>query len=46
MTVFATLAEAKRAGFEVYERTAEGYLVRAKTTKGWVLALVRTVRKP
>ncbi|HEV3156445.1 MAG TPA: hypothetical protein VGZ00_03800 [Candidatus Baltobacteraceae bacterium] len=46
LMVFSTLADALRAGFEVYDRTSDGYLVRTKTTKGWALALVRLIRKP
>jgi hypothetical protein len=40
LTVFKSLAEALRAGFEIYDRTAEGYLVRTRTDAGWALALV------
>lgn len=38
--VFPTLAEALRAGFQVYDRTPDGYLVRARTAAGWAFALV------
>jgi len=38
--VFNTLAEALRAGYQVYERTSDGYLVRTRTDAGWALALV------
>ncbi len=38
--VFNSLAEALRAGYQVYERTNEGYLVRTRTDAGWALALV------
>jgi hypothetical protein len=37
---FPSLAEALRAGFQVYDRTSEGYLVRTRTLKGWAMALV------
>jgi hypothetical protein len=37
---FNSLAEAIRAGFQVYDRTPEGYVVRTKTSGGWALALV------
>jgi hypothetical protein len=40
IVVFRSLAEAIHAGFEVYDRTAEGYLVRMRTARGWALALV------
>ena len=41
LIVFHSLAEAIRDGFQVYDRTAGGYLVRTKTERGWALALVR-----
>jgi hypothetical protein len=37
---FPTLAEALRAGFQVYDRTADGYRVRIRTSGGWGLAFV------
>ena len=40
LLVFKSLADALRAGFQVYDRTSEGYLVRTKTTNGWAMALV------
>jgi hypothetical protein len=40
MTVFSSLTAALDAGFHVYDRTENGYLVRTRTTHGWVLALV------
>ncbi len=40
MIVFHSLADALRAGFQVYERTADGYLVRTRTDHGWAMALV------
>lgn len=40
LLVFKSLAEALRAGFQVYDRTPEGYLVRVKTSSGWALAVV------
>jgi hypothetical protein len=40
LTIFTSLAEALRAGFEIYDRTAEGYLVRTRTDAGWAMALV------
>ena len=40
MTTFATLDAALKAGFHVYDRIAEGYLVRTRTPKGLALALV------
>ena len=41
LVVFKSLAEALRCGFQVYERTPDGYLVRTKTAAGWALAVVQ-----
>ena len=38
--VFESLAQAVRAGFELYEQTGTGYVVRMRTPAGWALALV------
>jgi hypothetical protein len=38
--VFKSVSEALRAGFQVYDRTSDGYLVRSKTTGGWAFAIV------
>ncbi len=40
LIVFRSLADALRAGFEICDRTADGYLVRTRTADGWALALV------
>jgi hypothetical protein len=40
LMVFKSLADALRAGFQVYDRTPDGYLVRTKTASGWAMALV------
>jgi hypothetical protein len=40
MLVFYSLAEALRAGFQIFDRTSTGYLMRTKTARGWALALV------
>ncbi|MBV9103369.1 MAG: hypothetical protein JO060_07240 [Candidatus Eremiobacteraeota bacterium] len=40
LMVFKSLADALRAGFQVYDRTPDGYLVRTKTQSGWAMALV------
>jgi hypothetical protein len=33
--VFASVSEALRAGFHVYDRPSSGYLVRTRTSHGW-----------
>jgi len=38
--VFRSVSEALRAGFQVYDRTSYGYLVRTRTSCGWALAVV------
>jgi len=40
LVVFKSLADALRAGFQIYDRTQEGYLVRTRTAGGWAIALV------
>lgn len=40
MTVFHTLTEALRAGFQVEHRTSHGYVVRTRTQNGWARAVV------
>ena len=40
LVVFKSLADALRAGYQVYDRTENGYLVRTRTTSGWAMALV------
>jgi hypothetical protein len=42
LLVFSSLAEAFRAGFQIYDRTPTGYLVRTRMTSGWAFALVDT----
>jgi hypothetical protein len=44
LMVFRTLADALRAGFQVYDRTPNGYLVRTRAAGGWALAVVETTR--
>ena len=39
--VFTSLADALRAGFQIYDRNSEGFLVRTMTANGWAQALVR-----
>ena len=40
LRVFHSISEALRAGFEIADRTANGYLARTRTPRGWALALV------
>lgn len=40
LSIFKSLADALRAGYQVYDRTNDGYLVRTRTDSGWVIALV------
>ncbi len=40
LLVFHTLSDAVRNGFQVYDRTSDGYLVRTRTDAGWALAIV------
>ncbi len=40
LIVFRSLADALRAGFQIYDRTQDGYLVRTRTANGWAMALV------
>lgn len=42
--VFSSIGEALRAGFQVYDRTSYGYLVRTRTPRGWALAVVNVIR--
>lgn len=41
VVVFPSLAAAIHAGFEMYDRNAEGYLVRIRTAHGWAFAIAR-----
>jgi hypothetical protein len=40
LVVFRSLADALRAGYQIYDRTDSGYLVRTKTAAGWAMAIV------
>ena len=40
LMVFRSLADALRAGFQIYDRTPDGYLVRTRTATGWAMAIV------
>jgi hypothetical protein len=41
LLIFKSLTEALRAGFHVYDRTSDGYLMRTRTPKGWAFAFAR-----
>jgi hypothetical protein len=38
--VFNTVSDAIRAGFQIIDRNADGYLARCKTERGWAMALI------
>ncbi len=40
LLVFESLADALRAGFQIYDRIQDGYLVRTRTPTGWAMAIV------
>lgn len=40
LVVFKSLADALRAGYQVYDCTSDGYLLRTRTAAGWAIALV------
>jgi hypothetical protein len=40
LLVFHSLVEAVKSGYQVYDRTDFGYLVRIRTAAGWQLAIV------
>jgi hypothetical protein len=40
LMVFRTLSEALRAGYEIFDRTPWGYVVRINSDHGYALALV------
>lgn len=40
IVTFPSLAHAIRAGYQIYDRTPGGYLVRTRTPEGWALAMV------
>jgi hypothetical protein len=40
LVVFKSLVDALRAGYQIYDRTETGYLVRTKTAAGWAIAIV------
>ena len=36
---FRSLADALRAGYEIFDKIEDGYLVRTRTDRGWALAV-------
>ncbi|GAC1651927.1 MAG: hypothetical protein NVS9B12_00790 [Vulcanimicrobiaceae bacterium] len=40
LLVFSSVSAALSAGYQVYDRTADGYIVRIQTRSGWAMALV------
>lgn len=38
--IFTSISDALNAGYQVYDRSADGYLVRTRTNQGWALAHV------
>lgn len=41
ITIFKTMSEALSSGFQYFDRTKDGYLVRKMTSRGWALAIAR-----
>jgi hypothetical protein len=40
---FHSLAEAIRQGYQIYDKTSTGYLLRIMTPQGWAMALCELV---
>ena len=40
LMVFKTVADAIRAGYEIYDKTDFGYLCRTRTSNGWAMAMI------
>ena len=40
LLVFTSLHEAIQAGYQIYERTPTGYIVRIRTSNGFAFAIV------
>jgi hypothetical protein len=41
IVVYTSLRAAVKDGYEIYDRTADGYLIRIRTPHGWALALAQ-----
>jgi len=39
--IFKSISEALSSGFQYFDRTKDGYLVRKMTSRGWALAIAR-----
>jgi hypothetical protein len=46
VVVYKSLHDALRDGYQIYDRTEEGFLIRIKTPTGWTFALVEVREKP
>jgi hypothetical protein len=42
---FESLTSALKLGFQVYDKTPTGYLVKTMTPKGWALAIVTLTKE-
>jgi hypothetical protein len=40
IVVFHSVDEAIKQGFQIYDKTARGYVARIMTARGWAMALV------
>lgn len=40
LLTFSSLSEALKAGYQLFDKTPDGYLVRIKQNAGWAMALV------
>ena len=40
LTIFKSMGQALRCGYQVCGRTENGYFVRTRTAQGWALAIV------
>ena len=39
--IFKSIGEAQSSGFQLFDRTKDGFLVRKQTPNGWALALAK-----
>lgn len=39
--VFRSLPEALRAGYQIFDRIDDGYLMRTRTGRGWAMAVCK-----